>query len=87
MNYDRDGHPLFAFQDLDYVPFGYAGVFAPYIETGPGTMRAAAELMGLVGGKASQHPNTAAAATVICDLGCGDGEFRRHAQRRPFSSQ
>lgn len=73
---DDYGRPLFAFQDLDYIPFGYSGVLAPYIESGPGTMRAAATLMALdiapKGGKA--------AATVICDLGCGDGEFRKMAR-------
>ncbi|KUJ13482.1 uncharacterized protein LY89DRAFT_158789 [Mollisia scopiformis] len=61
--------PTFAFHDLDYIPSGYGGILAPYIETGPGTMRAAATLM---------HLNlTPAPATqqVICDLGCGDGEF------------
>ncbi|KAL5400172.1 hypothetical protein PMIN06_000108 [Paraphaeosphaeria minitans] len=68
---DSDGRPLFAFQDLDYIPFGYSGILAPYIETGPGTMRAAAALMALdVALKDGK-----AAATVVCDLGCGDGEF------------
>ena len=29
--------PLFAFHDLDYIPSGYSGILAPYIETGPGS--------------------------------------------------
>jgi hypothetical protein len=29
--------PIFAFQDLDYIPSGYGGILAPYIETGPGS--------------------------------------------------
>ncbi|KAL2070942.1 hypothetical protein VTL71DRAFT_13968 [Oculimacula yallundae] len=68
---DSDGEPMFAFQDLDYIPFGYSGVLAPYIETGPGTMRAAATLMALDIALKDQK----AATTVVCDLGCGDGEF------------
>lgn len=39
--------PTFAFHDLHYIPSGFSGILAPYIETGPGTMRAAATLMGL----------------------------------------
>jgi SAM-dependent methyltransferase len=63
--------PTFAFHDLDYIPSGYSGVLAPYIETGPGTMRAAATLMGL-----DLLPTTPPKAlSVLCDLGCGDGEF------------
>jgi hypothetical protein len=73
---DEDGNPMFAFQDLDYIPFGFSSHLAPYIETGPGTMRAAATLMrlGLVGATEPglEKPKT----TVVCDLGCGDGEFR-----------
>lgn len=61
--------PLFAFHDLDYVPSGYSGVLAPYIETGPGTMRAAAVLMRL------SPPVPSTRRTIVCDLGCGDGEF------------
>ncbi|CZT45764.1 uncharacterized protein RSE6_06106 [Rhynchosporium secalis] len=68
---DSDGEPMFAFGDLDYIPFGYSGIVAPYIETGPGTMRAAATLMALEHALKDQK----AATTVICDLGCGDGEF------------
>ncbi|KAJ7679314.1 hypothetical protein DFH06DRAFT_1166297 [Mycena polygramma] len=69
--------PTFAFHDLDYIPSGYSGILAPYIETGPGTMRAAATLMRLD----LFPPNPATPTTllnapfVICDLGCGDGEF------------
>ncbi|KAE9966559.1 hypothetical protein EG328_008824 [Venturia inaequalis] len=44
---DEDGNPMFAFQDIDYIPFGFSSHLAPYIETGPGTMRAAAKLMRL----------------------------------------
>lgn len=29
--------PTFAFHDLDYIPSGYGGILAPYIETGPGS--------------------------------------------------
>ncbi|KAF2493922.1 hypothetical protein BU16DRAFT_590748 [Lophium mytilinum] len=63
---------LFAFHDLDYIPSGYGGILAPYIETGPGTMRAAVKLMGL-----DLAPNTSPPfiRQVICDLGSGDGEF------------
>ncbi|QDS71056.1 hypothetical protein FKW77_008646 [Venturia effusa] len=75
---DEDGDPVFAFQDLDYIPFGSSSHLAPYIETGPGTMRAAANLMrlGLVGAAASKSSPGKARKTVVCDLGCGDGEFR-----------
>lgn len=64
--------PVFAFHDLDYIPSGYAGILAPYIETGPGTMRAAATLMRL---DLLSALGTVATQQVICDLGCGDGEF------------
>lgn len=74
---DSDGEPMFAFQDLDYIPFGYSGILAPYIETGPGTMRAASTLMALDLALKDQK----AAATVVCDLGCGDGEFRKIARQ------
>jgi hypothetical protein len=68
---------MFAFQDLDYIPYGYSGTLAPYIETSAGTMRAAATLMCLGAEAASTHEK--AATTVICDLGCGDGEFRNYS--------
>jgi hypothetical protein len=29
--------PVFAFHDLDYIPSGYGGILAPYIETGVGS--------------------------------------------------
>jgi len=29
---DEDGNPLFAFQHLDYIPFGFSSELAPYIE-------------------------------------------------------
>jgi hypothetical protein len=78
---DEDGTPIFAFQDLDYIPFGFSSNEAPYIETGPGTMRAAATLMrlNLAPEPASQELRTTVekpVATVVCDLGCGDGQFR-----------
>lgn len=68
---------VFPFHSLDYVPSGYGGILAPYIETGPGTMRAACALMKLEARDAfpcaaSTIPSP---ATVVCDLGCGDGEF------------
>ena len=31
------GMSMFAFHDLDYIPSGYSGVLAPYIETSPGS--------------------------------------------------
>jgi hypothetical protein len=76
---DSDGLPLFAFQSLDYIPSGFSGILAPYIETTTGTMRAAAKLMrlglaadddGKEGGAPSTHQQ------IVCDLGCGDGYFR-----------
>ena len=69
---------MFAFQDLDYIPFGFSSHLAPYIETGPGTMRAAATLMrlGLVEAGPLKLGLEKAETTVVCDLGCGDGEFR-----------
>jgi hypothetical protein len=78
---NEDGTPVFAFQDLDYIPFGFSSSEAPYIETGPGTMRAAATLMRLnLGSKSASQElidtNEEPVATVVCDLGCGDGEFR-----------
>jgi hypothetical protein len=78
---DEDGNPMFAFQHLDYIPFGFSSNEAPYIETGPGTMRAAAALMRLNPAPARSSQKLASTtevpvATVVCDLGCGDGEFR-----------
>lgn len=70
---DERETPTFAFHDLDYIPSGYSGILAPYIETGPGTMRAAATLMGLDILPAPTTPP--AALSVVCDLGCGDGDF------------
>lgn len=69
---------MFAFQDIDYIPFGFSSHLAPYIETGPGTMRAAATLMRLASADASAAKLDLAKdiTTVVCDLGCGDGEFR-----------
>lgn len=77
---DEDGNPMFAFQDIDYIPFGFSSHLAPYIETGPGTMRAAATLMRLgQAGATNPKPSPEEVKnTVICDLGCGDGEFRMH---------
>ncbi|TVY85111.1 hypothetical protein LSUE1_G000440 [Lachnellula suecica] len=71
---DDGGNPMieFAFHDLDYIPFGYGGTTAPYIETSGGTMRAAATLMCLGGDKVALTAGQEAATTVVCDLGCGD---------------
>jgi hypothetical protein len=76
----EDGTPMFAFQDLDYIPYGYSGTLAPYIETSAGTMRAAATLMclGLSAGAEVASTQEKAATTVVCDLGCGDGDFRNY---------
>lgn len=65
--------PTFAFHDLDYIPSGFGGILAPYIETGPGTMRAAATLMGL--DLVPPASDGSAPLSIVCDLGCGDGEF------------
>jgi hypothetical protein len=78
---DEHGNPMFAFQHLDYIPFGFSSNEAPYIETGPGTMRAAATLMRLkldpdVASKQVSATDEEVVPTVVCDLGCGDGEFR-----------
>ncbi len=78
---DSDGLPLFAFQDLDYIPSGFGGILAPYIETTAGTMRAAATLMRLGfetedDDKKGGNENGIAHQEVVCDLGCGDGYFR-----------
>jgi hypothetical protein len=88
---DENGNPMFAFQDLDYIPFGFSSNEAPYIETGPGTMRAAATLMGLDADQKPTHSNPKTTTkepvtTVVCDLGCGDGEFRTYNSTLPFSS-
>jgi tRNA G46 methylase TrmB len=88
---DDNGNPMFAFQDLDYIPFGFSSNEAPYIETGPGTMRAAATLMRLNVDQNSTTQNLRTtteehATTVVCDLGCGDGEFRTYNSTLPFSS-
>ncbi|KAF4637033.1 hypothetical protein G7Y89_g1031 [Cudoniella acicularis] len=74
---DQDGAPMFAFQDLDYIPFGFSTSTAPYIETSAGTMRAAATLMHLGISADAEIPSLHqdAARTVVCDLGCGDGDF------------
>ncbi|KAF2421498.1 hypothetical protein EJ08DRAFT_738190 [Tothia fuscella] len=74
---EEDGTPMFAFQHLDYIPFGFSGSTAPYIETGPGTMRAAATLMGLDFDATLKREKGSEELpkTMICDLGCGDGEF------------
>ncbi|KAJ7262861.1 hypothetical protein C8J57DRAFT_1334024 [Mycena rebaudengoi] len=63
--------PTFAFHDFDYIPSGYSGILAPYIEIVAGTMRAAATLMRL-----DLLPLTPSQPlSVVCDLGCGDGQF------------
>jgi hypothetical protein len=78
---DSDGLPLFAFQDLEYIPSGFGGILAPYIETTAGTMRAAATLMRLglqteENGNRGGNETLIAHQEVVCDLGCGDGYFR-----------
>lgn len=77
--HDEDGIATFAFHDLDYVPHGTGGILAPYIETTPGTMRAAAALMALNPLPVSKLPAVQEESTkiVVCDLGCGDGDFRK----------
>jgi hypothetical protein len=72
---DSDGIPIFAFHDLDYIPSGFSGTLAPYIETPVATMRAAATLMRLGLNARSGIPSTP--KDVVCDLGCGDGYFRK----------
>lgn len=73
-----DGTPMFAFHDLDYIPYGFGGITAPYIETPAATMRAAATLMrlGHSAGPEVASTHQEAVPTVVCDLGCGDGYFR-----------
>lgn len=73
---NEDGTPMFAFQDLDYIPFGYSTILAPYIETPASTMRAAATLMRLIPEVTSIKPD--AKPVVVCDLGSGDGDFRAY---------
>lgn len=76
--HDEDGVPTFAFHDLDYIPHGTSGILAPYIETTAGTMRAAATLMSLDLGTDVEASllHKEGTQTVVCDLGCGDGDFR-----------
>jgi hypothetical protein len=76
--FDGEGGSLFAFHDLDYIPFGFSSDTAPYIETPIATMRAAATLMRLDPDLYVDAipPQTDAAKIVVCDLGCGDGELR-----------
>lgn len=76
-----DESPLFAFHDLDYIPYGVGGSTAPYIETPAATMRAAATLMrlGLGAGAEVASTHQEPVSTVVCDLGCGDGDFRTYA--------
>ncbi|KAF1965554.1 hypothetical protein BU23DRAFT_561008 [Bimuria novae-zelandiae CBS 107.79] len=69
--YDQEGAALFAFHDLNYIPFGFSSDEAPYIETPIATMRAAATLMGLD----NSSDAMAGEKTVVCDLGCGDGDL------------
>jgi hypothetical protein len=79
MMLDDEGGSIFAFHDLDYIPFGFSSDTAPYIETPIATMRAAAKIMHLdlesdtpdQGRHGQSHANI-----VVCDLGCGDGDFR-----------
>jgi hypothetical protein len=86
---DEFDTPLFAFHDLSYIPYGFGSSEAPYIETPGATMRAAATLMhlGLSAGAeevASTHQEAKSVATVVCDLGCGDGEFRKTTEIFPM---
>lgn len=68
--------PTFAFHDLNYIPSGYSGILAPYIESGAGTWRAAVDLMQLER-RDSDLAGLAGKPTrqVVCDLGSGDGSF------------
>ncbi|KAL3426854.1 hypothetical protein PVAG01_00363 [Phlyctema vagabunda] len=75
--YTDDDTPIFAFQDLDYIPYGFSSTTAPYIETPAATMRAAATLMHLglsTVAEAASGPE-GVERIVVCDLGCGDGDF------------
>lgn len=76
---DDNGMPIFAFHDLDYIPYGFSSSTAPYIETPAATMRAAATLLRLGLGVSIEQTSKSQGleASVVCDLGCGDGEFRR----------
>jgi ubiquinone/menaquinone biosynthesis C-methylase UbiE len=65
--------PTFAFHDLDYIPSGFGGLTAPYISTTVGTGRAAATLMRL--DLMPVETTIDQSLPVICDLGCGDGDF------------
>jgi hypothetical protein len=76
---DNEGDSIFAFHDLDYIPFGFSSSTAPYIETPIATMRAAATLMRLdlpADATLAEWHNPDQPKTVVCDLGCGDGELR-----------
>jgi hypothetical protein len=84
-SYDEDGFATFAFQDLDYIPFGVGGTLAPYIETPAATMRAAATLMCLDNLHNLPALNSVSnqqdlSKIVVCDLGCGDGDARSYSQ-------
>lgn len=73
---NEDGSPMFAFHDLDYIPFGFSSSTAPYIETPAATLRAAAALMRLDLSANAELALKEAVPRVVCDLGCGDGDFR-----------
>jgi hypothetical protein len=76
---DDDGDFIFAFHDLDYIPFGFSSDTAPYIETPMATMRAAATLMGLdlaTDAILEDLQKKKEQKIVVCDLGCGAGELR-----------
>lgn len=80
--HEEHGFQLFPFHDLDYIPHGTGGILAPYIETTVGTMRAAATLMllDLVSNtEILPPPLEPTKKKIICDLGCGDGDFRTKA--------
>jgi hypothetical protein len=86
---DEFDMPMFAFHDLNYIPYGFGSSEAPYIETPAATMRAAATLMRLGLGAGSEegtsiHEETEEGTTVVCDLGCGDGEFRKTTELFPM---
>jgi hypothetical protein len=79
MMLDDEGGSIFAFHDLDYIPFGFSSDTAPYIETPIATMRAAAKIMHLdleSDTSDQERPEQSPANIVVCDLGCGDGDFR-----------
>lgn len=85
--HDEDGFATFAFQDLDYIPYGVGGTLAPYIETPAATMRAAATLMRLDYVPDALATQNGSLKTIVCDLGCGDGEFRRHSPTPKLCTQ